>query len=186
MRNKKIWLRALATLSILAFAVACGEGNKAVTQDGGTKADGGATADTGSTGGDGGEADAGEQPVNCDPMNDKNCFEVDKGETKVLRLINRYNAFDYSDVDQGETTVRHVIKLTDLVGTDVVPDPGNWQYQIYGTDGYTFGGYATWTNIQHGYVDVNERRVVFEPEQNLPRAYRVKDSYRMVISPAGP
>lgn len=176
----------LVALLAVALAAGCGEGNKAVTQDGGAEADGGAAADTGGAGGDGGEADAGEQPISCDPMTDNNCFEVDKGETKVLRLINKCASFDYNDVDQGETTVRTVIKLTDLVGTDVVGDPENWQYQVYGTDGYTFGGYATWTNVLHGYMDVNERRVVFEPEQNLPRSYRVKDSYRMVISPAGP
>lgn len=186
MRNSIGWILFVMLAGAMLLAAGCAEGNKAVTQDGGG-ADGGGAIDSGVAGGDGGgEADAGEQPIDCDPMTDKDCLQIEKGEAKVLRLISRYTTMSYTDVDQGTTTQMTVAKLTDIIGTDVVPDPENWKYQIYGTDGYTFGGFATWTNMQHGYLEPGSRLVVWEPEQNLPRAYRVKDSYRVVISPAGP
>ena len=70
-----------------------------------------------------------------------------------------------------------------LYGRYIVSDPENFRYQIYGTDDYTFGGYATWQNMENGYIEVVTRRTIFDENQNLDSSFRVKFSYKIVISP---
>jgi len=140
--------------------------------DAGPGDDGGAPPDAAS------DEDAGDDRT-CEALSDPGCFEIDRGEARLFRWIADYPTFEFDD----EGTARTVIHLGELVDDEVVPDPESWRYQVYGTDGYTFGGFATWENIRNGYLEVGSRRLVFEPSQELPRAYRVRDAYLMVLTP---
>ncbi|MBN2495908.1 MAG: hypothetical protein JXR96_15055 [Deltaproteobacteria bacterium] len=120
-------------------------------------------------------------PGECDGLEDTNAFEIQRGESSFCRYLDRFESFEFQDGDYTRT----VIRLAELVDAEVAEVPEDFRYMIYGTDGYTFGGYATWDNIQNGYIELGTRRVVWEPSQELPHSFRVKDAYLMVCTPAG-
>jgi hypothetical protein len=120
-------------------------------------------------------------PYTCDSMGDKNCFELQRGESHYFRKLDTYETQVFDD--KGNDRV--VVRLQDLVDSEVAEDPAAWRFQVFGTDGYTFGGFATWVNVQNGYIELGTRKVVWEPSQELPDSWRVKDAYLMVLSPAG-
>jgi hypothetical protein len=117
----------------------------------------------------------------CDAMTDKNCVEIHRGESVYYRHIDYYPTSEFDD----KGTVRTVIDLADLIDPEVAEEPDAWRYQIFGTDGYTFGGYAQWDQVLQGYMEVGDRRVVWEPALELPDSWRVKDAYLITLSPAG-
>ncbi len=117
----------------------------------------------------------------CDAMTDKNCVEIHRGESVFYRHIDYYPTFEFDD----KGTVRTVIHLHELIDPEVAEEPDAWRYQIFGTDGYTFGGYAEWDHMLQGYMEVGVRRVVWEPALELPDSWRVKDAYLITLSPAG-
>ncbi|MBN1944246.1 MAG: hypothetical protein JW797_01165 [Bradymonadales bacterium] len=119
------------------------------------------------------------RPV-CEPLTNLDCIEIQRGETAYHRWLVDYPTLQFDD----EGTLRTVVPLADLVDEEVAADPDAWRYQVYGTDGFTFGGFATWTNMLNGYIELTTRKVVFDPSQELPRSYRVKDAYLIVLSPA--
>jgi hypothetical protein len=117
----------------------------------------------------------------CDAMTDKNCLEIHRGESVYYRHIDYYPTSEFDD----KGTVRTVIDLADLIDPEVAEEPDAWRYQIFGTDGYTFGGYAEWDHMLQGYMEVGARRVVWEPALELPDSWRVKDAWLITLSPAG-
>jgi hypothetical protein len=117
----------------------------------------------------------------CDAMTDKNCVEIHRGESVYYRHIDYYPTSEFDD----KGTVRTVIDLADLIDPEVAAEPDAWRYQIFGTDGYTFGGYAEWDHMLQGYMEVGARRVVWEPALELPDSWRVKDAWLITLSPAG-
>ena len=161
MLRHTLMLAVLVVLTAL-FGIACGDGSDAPAD---------------------GDVDQG-PPVGgheaCDGMTEPDCFEIHKGETVIYRHLSDYSTLEFDD----DGTVRTVARLQEIVGLDMVDDPSAWRYQVYGTDGYTFGGFATWTNIENGYIEPGIRKVVFEPSQELPHSFRVKDAWKMVLSPA--
>ena len=120
-------------------------------------------------------------PRTCTALTDTGCLEVVRGETTYYRFLGDYTTIEFDD----NGTTRTVVPLGDLIDAEVAPVPADWRYQIYGSDGYVFPGYATWTNMQNGYIEVGTRKVVWDTSQALPDSWRVKDSYRIVLSPAG-
>ncbi len=117
----------------------------------------------------------------CDVATDTNCIEIVKGESVFYQKIGRHPTMEFDD----EGTPRTVVRLSDLIEADAIPEPDAWRYQIFGSDGFTFGGYASWDQMMQGYLEVGARRVVWEPVLELPDSLRVKDSVRIVLSPAG-
>ncbi|GEM_PF-2692652 len=117
----------------------------------------------------------------CDALADFNCVEIIKGESVFYQKLDRHNAIEFDD----KGTPRTVVRLSDLIESDIVATPTAWRYQIFGTDGFTFGGFAEWNHLQQGYMELGSRRVVWEPVLELPDSWRVKDSSRIVLSPSG-
>lgn len=117
----------------------------------------------------------------CDALTDTNCLEIVRGEKTWYQKLDRHPTIQFDD----EGTPRTVVRLSDLIESDIAADPGLWRYQIFGTDGFTFGGFATWDQMMQGYMELGARRVVWEPALELPDSWRVKDSYQIVLSPAG-
>jgi hypothetical protein len=97
------------------------------------------------------------------------------------RRLDTYTTVDIDD----DGTMRTCVALPDLIDDAVTTTPEDFRYQIYGTDGYTYGGFATWTNMLDGYVELGNRRIYWDPSQLLPSSWYVKDSYLIVLSPAG-
>lgn len=118
----------------------------------------------------------------CEPLTNPACIALQRGETLYDRWLADYPSHQYQSQYDGALTV---IDLADLVDSEVAADPSAYRYQIFGTDGYTFGGFATWTNIQSAYLDVVTRLTVFDASQQLPHSYDVKESYLIVLTPAG-
>jgi hypothetical protein len=132
----------------------------------------------------GGEADAEPDGVDagpCDGMTDTNCVEVQVGERTYYRRLDEYDTVDIDD----EGTTRTCVPLPDLIDAEVTATPEDFRYQVYGTDGYTYGGYATWTNMLNGWIELGNRRIYWDPSQMLPNSWNVRDSYLIVLSPAG-
>jgi hypothetical protein len=121
------------------------------------------------------------EPEPCDSLGNKDCVEIRRGEKVFYRHVSDYDVTDYDD----KGTVRTVIRLYDLVDEHVAAEPEKWRYQLFGTDGFTFGGFANWDQMLQGYMEVGSRRVVWEPILELPESWRVKDTYRIEMSPAG-
>lgn len=117
----------------------------------------------------------------CDALTDTNCLEIVRGEKTWYQKLDRHATMQFDD----KGTPRTVVRLSDLIESDIASDPGLWRYQIFGTDGFTFGGFATWDQMMQGYMELGARRVVWEPVLELPDSWRVKDSYQIVLSPAG-
>ncbi|MBP7553456.1 MAG: hypothetical protein KA885_08515 [Spirochaetes bacterium] len=115
-----------------------------------------------------------------DALNNTNCFEVVKGETTYKRWLSDYDSFEYDY----EGSMMTAINLRELINEEVTANPENFRYKIYGIDNYTFGDYASWTNIQNAVVGIGTRRVVFNPNQSLDHSYNIKWAYRIVLSPA--
>jgi hypothetical protein len=120
-------------------------------------------------------------PFACDAMTDLDCMDVQRGESHYFRRLSAFETIEYDD----EGTTRTVVPLALLIDAEVTDRPEEWRYQIYGTDGFTFGGYATWTNMENGYIEIGTRKVVWDPSQELPRSYRVRDAYLILLTPAG-
>ncbi len=116
----------------------------------------------------------------CDGMTETDCVEIHIGERVYPLRLGSFTPFAYDD--EGESKM--VVTLSDLIIEEATETPQNFRYQIWGTDGYTFGGYATYTNMQNGYIEVATRRVIFDPAQELPNSYNVKDTYKITLSPA--
>jgi hypothetical protein len=115
----------------------------------------------------------------CDPMTDHNCITVRIGEREFIRTFADYESMEFND----EGTMMTVIRLWQLIDEEITPEPDQQRYKIYGTDGYTFSDYLYWENFLGGYIELGTRRVVFDPAQELPRLYRVKDAYLIVAFP---
>lgn len=128
-----------------------------------------------------GMGDATPQRGECNARDDINCIEIQIGEQKFHRWFADYQSLTYT-YEADEYTVMH---LHELIDSDITNEPQNYRYQMYGTDGYTFGGFASWENMQNGYMVLGERRVLFDPSQQLPHSFNVKLSYLMVLSPVG-
>ncbi len=115
----------------------------------------------------------------CRPRQDKGCFQIDlDGHSHALRIPTERAV----SVDDGGVT-RNAVPLAALFDEDVVADPTRWRYKLYATDGFTHGGYATWDNLQHGYIEVGTRKVFFDASQNLSHSFRIKDAYRIELLP---
>ncbi|MBN1772815.1 MAG: hypothetical protein JXB32_16210 [Deltaproteobacteria bacterium] len=121
------------------------------------------------------------EPGPCDGMTDTNCLEIQVGERMLYR---RLDAYETQEIDD-DGTVRTVVYLPDLIDEEVTPTPEDYRYQGWGTDGYTYGGYATWDNMLQGYIELGNRRLYWDPSQLLPNSWNVKDTYLLVLSPAG-
>jgi hypothetical protein len=116
----------------------------------------------------------------CSVIDDTDCIEIYLGES-----IHHYRISDFTVVDyerEGETLAG--IRLSDLIDSGVTDSPDNFRYQVWGSDGYTFGGYASWSNMQNGYMELDSRTLFFELSQELPDSYNVKDSHKITLSPA--
>jgi len=125
-------------------------------------------------------ADQGQEvPETCDALGNAECMEIQRGEAVTHRWLARYSSFSYDD----RGTERTVIRLAELIDAEVTATPERFRYQVYGSDGYTFGGYATWEQLQQAYVELGSRRIIFEPALELPHSYAVKDAYLIVLSP---
>ena len=164
----------LIALSLLAFgAIACdGSDNGTAAGDDGP----GTTGDTAVV------ADEGMPPnTPCDGLGDSDCVQVHRGESVFYRRPSHFESLQVMDRD----TPRTVIRLTALIDAEVTDDPVAWRYQFIGVDNYTFGGFATWDQLQQGYMEVGSRRVIWDPTLELPDSWRVKDTWRVVLSPAG-
>lgn len=117
----------------------------------------------------------------CDGLIDANCVQIHRGEAVFFRRPSGFPAFDLTD----RGTVRTVIRLHALIDAEVAADPTAWRYQFFGTDNYTFGGYATWEQVLQAYMELGARRIIWEPALELPDSWRVKDTFRIVLSPKG-
>ena len=117
----------------------------------------------------------------CDAKVDTNCLEIHRGESVFYQRISKFDTLEFDD----EGTPRTVVKLSDLIQAEITETPENFRYQVFGTDEYTFGGYASWDQVMQGYMEVGARRVIWEPTLELPDSWGVKDSYRIQLSPAG-
>ena len=115
----------------------------------------------------------------CDPMTDRSCIMVRIGEREFLRYFADYESMEFND----EGTMMTVIQLWQLIDEEITPEPDRRRYKIYGTDGYTFSDYLYWENFLGGYIELGTRKVVFDPAQELPRLYRVRDAYLIVAFP---
>lgn len=125
-----------------------------------------------------------EQGVNntpCDSITDKNCIQIQRGESIYYRRPAEYKSFEYND--KGIT--RTVIRLSEMFDANIAENLTKWRYSLLATDGYTFGGYASWDQITQGYLELGSRRVMWEPILELPDSWRVKDLYKIVLSPTG-
>lgn len=126
--------------------------------------------------------DPGTEPdPTCDASIDANCVQIHRGEAVFHRRPSGFPAFDLDD----RGTVRTVIRLHALIDAEVAADPAAWRYQFFGTDNYTFGGYATWEQVLQAYLELGTRRILWEPALELPDSWRVKDTFRIVLSPKG-
>lgn len=117
----------------------------------------------------------------CDVAVDMNCLQIVRGESVYYQRISKHQTLEFDD----KGTPRTVVRLADLIEVKITDEPDAWRYQIFGSDGFTFGGYATWDQMMGGYMEVGTRRVVWEPALELPDSWRVKDSTRIELSPAG-
>lgn len=115
----------------------------------------------------------------CHPREDKGCFQIDVDGRSHARRIPTERAIS---VEDGEVT-RNAVPLSALLEGGVVEDPTQQRYKLYATDGFTHGGYATWENLQHGYIEVDTRKVFFDASQNLSHSFRIKDAYRIEVLP---
>ena len=115
-----------------------------------------------------------------DAINNTNCFEVVKGETTYKRWLSDYDSFEYDY----EGSMMTAINLRELINEEITAAPENYRYKIYGIDNYTFGDFASWTNIQNAVLGIGTRRVVFNPNQGLDHSYNIKWAYKIVLSPA--
>ena len=121
------------------------------------------------------------EPGPCDGMTDVNCLEIQLGERMFYRRLDGYETQELDD----EGTIRTVVYLPDLIDEAVTPTPEDYRYQGYGTDGYTYGGFATWDNMLNGYLELGNRRLYWDPSQLLPNSWNIRDNYLIVLSPAG-
>ena len=131
-----------------------------------------------------GEADAPPEEVDpgpCDGMTDTNCLQIQLGEEMFYRRLDGYETQDIDD----EGTTRTVVYLPDLIDEAITATPEDYRYQGYGTDGYTYGGFATWENMLNGYIELGNRRLYWDPSQLLPNSWNIRDTYLLVLSPAG-
>lgn len=118
----------------------------------------------------------------CDALNTSECVEIRVGESVFYRFIADYESFQYEDPRHGTF---EVIKWADMIDERIVSSPEEYRYQVIGTDGYTFGGYVTWDDMQLAYLNINTRRTTFDDVSDLDASYNVKDSYLLTLVPAG-
>ena len=118
----------------------------------------------------------------CEPLTNRQCIEIQRGEAVFHRWLVDYDSFSYDSQYNGTIEVISVAELIDIKVTD---DPSAYRYQIYGTDGFTFGGFASLANMENAYMEVSTRLTVFDESQQLPHSFNVKDSYLIVLAPAG-
>jgi hypothetical protein len=117
----------------------------------------------------------------CNAMTDSRCIEVRKGESVFHRWVDDYEAVPRESTSQAALTV---IRWADMIDDEVTSSPEAFRYQIYGTDGYTFGGFASWQDIQRANLEVGTRRTTFNADAGLGDSFNVRDSYLLVLSPA--
>jgi len=190
------WWKVLLLAALLAAPVACGGDD----DDGDTIEDTADASDADDTAAEDvveettdttpdaddvpGEADAPPEEVDpgpCDGMTDTNCLQIQLGEEMFYRRLDGYETQDIDD----EGTTRTVVYLPDLIDEAITATPEDYRYQGYGTDGYTYGGFATWENMLNGYIELGNRRLYWDPSQLLPNSWNIRDTYLLVLSPAG-
>ncbi|NMC69352.1 MAG: hypothetical protein GYA57_04690 [Myxococcales bacterium] len=185
-------LPALAALLAIAPGCCCGgdDGDdQDVAEDSTDAADADDTATEDTTGDDAADVlpDVEDTPPEevdpgpCDGVTNVNCLQIQLGETMFYRRLDDYETQDIDD----EGTTRTVVYLPDLIDEAVTPRPEDYRYKGYGTDGYTYGGFATWENVLNGYIELGNRRLYWDPSQMLPNSWNVRDTYLIVLSPAG-
>jgi hypothetical protein len=128
----------------------------------------------------GGRAPAADSAVGrpaCDPKADRACFRIDSGDKVIYRVIPSDRA---TSIDDGGRS-RTVVPLTALIDATAVGNPAGKRFKFYATDGFTHGGHATWENLQHGYIEVETRKLIFDASQELPHSFRIKDAFRVEV-----
>jgi hypothetical protein len=191
MIRSRTWTILLAAL-LACGAAGCGDGgddasdaedtSDAADADADVGADADADSDAEAESSDEAEAEAeASEPGPCDGLTDTNCIQIQLGEAMHYRRLDTYDTQEIDD----DGTLRTVVFLPDLIDSWVTTTPEEYRYQMFGTDGYTFGGYATWTNMLNGYIELTVRRIYWDPSQLLPNSWNVRDSYLIVLTPAG-
>jgi len=175
MQKKRNILTTVGLFVSLLWMSGCTEG---VTGETDAMVEGDAQEDIYDAGEDELDSGSGED---CDALNNKNAIEIKIGEQVFCRYLVDYETVEFNVDTYSGTGIR----LYELLDEEIAETPENWRYKLYGTDGYTFGGYLTWENMLSGYIELVTRRVIFEPDQELDNSYFVKDSYLIVMSPAG-
>ena len=122
------------------------------------------------------------QATVCRAHTDRHLLQIDVGSKTYCRPIHRARA---TTIDDGGVT-RTVVLIATLVDREIVEQPTAQRYKLYATDGFTHGGYATWDNLRHGYIELATRKVVFAESQKLPHSFRIKDVYRIEVLPPQP
>lgn len=125
------------------------------------------------------ESSGDEPAATCEPMTDRSCIMLKRGESEYFKFLDNYETMEFDD----EGTIRTVVMLWELVDEEIAPQPNEFRYKIFGTDGYSHSDYLYWENFLGGYIEIGTRKVVFEVEQELPHLYRVKDAYLIVLFP---
>jgi hypothetical protein len=123
-----------------------------------------------------------EEAPSCRALEDRSCFRIDVAARAHYCVIPRARAVVIDDNGVRRTAV----PLAALFDAEIVQEPEKWRYKLYATDGFTHGGYATWKNLQHGYIELETRRVVFAASENLPHSFRIKDAFRIEVLPRAP
>jgi hypothetical protein len=112
-------------------------------------------------------------------LQDRGCIQIDVAGASHYRVIPREQAVTVDDGGRSRTAV----PLIALIDAEITASPENWRYKFYAADGFTHGGYATWANLQRGYIELDTRKLVFAASEGLPHSFRVKDAYRIELSP---
>lgn len=120
-----------------------------------------------------------ETPRTCDPMTDRGCIMLQRGETQYFRSFADYATMEFND----KGTTRTVNRLWELVDAEIAASPGDYRFKIYGTDGYTHSDYLTWANIQGG--SLYWAAALFNGSRDLsPRENDLPDvALRLVLEP---
>ncbi len=114
----------------------------------------------------------------CDARGDSACLEIVRDGVVFYRRI---DGLPTLTIDDGGIE-RTVVPLASVLQPDLPPPLDDWHLKIIAVDGFSHGGFADWTNIEHGYLEVGTRRVVFTADQYLPDTFRVHDAYRMELT----
>ena len=111
----------------------------------------------------------------CDAQTDRRCFRINVDGRALQRRIPGDRA---TTIDDGGVE-RVVVPLTEVIDADAIGNAAERRYKFYATDGFTHGGYATWENIRNGYIEIDTRKLIFAPSQDLSHSFRIKDAFRV-------